>query len=91
MMTEWISVKDELPPREPILVCDDKEMHVAYPRETDEWYTGSGETCYYCGGQSQCDYVKHPYIRWVFTHWSNLPALPNIDNTKYFIDNHIEE
>jgi hypothetical protein len=77
-MTEWISVEDCILPREPILTTDGKEQHVAYPNnDTEQWYTGAGTNCFYCGGKPGCDYIKNNFHDYIFTHWMPLPESPN--------------
>lgn len=80
-MTQWISVKIEEPPRKPILTTNGHVIHVAYPNDDlDEprWQTGAGLiSCHYCGGTPPCHFKKHLYKDYIFTHWAELPELPN--------------
>lgn len=76
---KWISVKKQLPPTKPILTTNGKEMHVAYINtddDDDNWNTGAGERCYYCGGRPRCSTDQQDMCYYHFTHWMELPKLP---------------
>lgn len=83
-MTEWICVKEKYPPLDKaVLATDGKKQHVIFfVKDREQFCSGSGEQCYYCGGIStvsfEGDPFAHPHTKahWSFTHWMPLPEYP---------------
>jgi hypothetical protein len=81
MMTEWISVKDELPEYDWVMVCCDYQSDspicfaMRYPKSelypNGKWmFWGNDGTGPYCG-----DAFSYMDIECI-THWMYLPTLP---------------
>lgn len=84
IMPKWISVTNEQPPEDrQFLATDGKECHVVlFENDYENFITGSGESCYYCGGYGTVSFEgnkhkKYYKTKWSFTHWMELPEMPN--------------
>jgi len=69
-MMEWMSVKEQKPPDECLVLSKKYGIHVAiWEPDIDEYIVGGWETCYYCGGRSKLTTDD-------FEYWMPLPKSP---------------
>jgi hypothetical protein len=78
-MSDWISVKDKLPPkRKWVLATNGKRVErCCYDWGlTDAWYIGT--EAYNHGSVHNPDYSSIDRYLYNVTHWMELPELPNV-------------
>lgn len=77
-MTEWISVKDELPPFKTSFLGTDGGLIFAsyWCEDSDRYKVGGWESCYYCGGSSPVGFIEDFFCSKIITHWMPLPEPP---------------
>lgn len=85
-MTEWIRVKDRLPPidKPSLFFIEGGVIHVGNPVKCEinqhseyKWDVGGWESCNYCGGISKIAIENPGYCEKLATHWMPLPEAPN--------------